>query len=95
MSSATGLPRLTRLRPGQTRFSIYDPSGSGIVVINRDEPDIEYGGSGELAVVLDDHERADACRAELAAMALSDDERARLSAELDALDRIDEWMRGH
>jgi hypothetical protein len=46
---ATGLPRLTRLRPGATRFCIYDPSGNCIVFINRQEPDIEYGGSSALS----------------------------------------------
>ena len=46
---AQGLPRLTRLRPGQTRFCVYDPSGNCVVFINRDEPDIEYGGSSSLS----------------------------------------------
>lgn len=46
---ATGLPRLTRLRPGQTRFTVYDPSGNAVLFIDRDEPDIEYGGSRELS----------------------------------------------
>ncbi|MDG4662994.1 glyoxalase [Mycobacterium sp. 236(2023)] len=143
---ATGLPRLTRLRPGQTRFVIYDPSGNGITVINRDEPDIEYGGStalsglakahdnvrifrdfksddalaaraldtalrrywdhaprldlarahadrAELAVTLGDRAQADASRAQLAAIGLSDDEKAALAPELTALERIDDWMR--
>lgn len=53
---ATGLPRLTRLRPGQTRFSVCDPSGNGIVVINRDEPDIEYGGSSDLSGLAKAHD---------------------------------------
>jgi hypothetical protein len=46
---AQGLPRLTRLRPGQTRFCVYDPSGNCVVFINRDEPDIEYGGSSSMS----------------------------------------------
>lgn len=46
---ASGLPRLTRLRPGQTRFCVFDPSGHCIVFVNRDEPDIEYGGSRRLS----------------------------------------------
>jgi catechol 2,3-dioxygenase-like lactoylglutathione lyase family enzyme len=144
---ATGLPRLTRLRPGQSRFCIYDPSGNCIIVINRDEPDVEYGGSSELsglakahdnvrifrdfknddvlaaraldtalrrhgadaprldlarayadraelAVALGDCTQAEESRAELAAMALTDSEKQSLSAELTALDQIDEWMRG-
>lgn len=46
---ATGLPRLTRLRAGQTRFTVYDPSGNSVVFIDRDEPGIEYGGSRDLS----------------------------------------------
>jgi hypothetical protein len=46
---AQGLPRLTRLRPGQTRFCLYDPSGNCVVFIDRDEPDIEYGGSSSMS----------------------------------------------
>ena len=46
---ATDLPRLTRLRPGASRFCLYDPSGNCIVFINRDEPEIEYGGSSALS----------------------------------------------
>ncbi|CAN5638530.1 hypothetical protein BH10ACT9_BH10ACT9_39710 [soil metagenome] len=53
---ATGLPRLTRLRPGQTRFCLYDPSGNCVIVINRDEPDIEYGGSSELSGLAKAHD---------------------------------------
>jgi hypothetical protein len=32
-----GLPRITRLHPGQTRFMIFDPSGNMIVFIERSE----------------------------------------------------------
>lgn len=144
---ATGLPRLTRLRPGKTRFCIFDPSGNCIVVVDRDEPEVEYGGSSELsglakahdnvrifrdfknddalaaraldtalrrygadaprldlarahadraelAVALGDRTQADASRAELAALALTDSERQLLSAELTALEQIEEWMHG-
>ena len=44
----SGRPRLTRLRPGATRFTLVDPSGNNIIVIRRDEPDIEYGGAAHL-----------------------------------------------
>ncbi|HEY5853819.1 MAG TPA: glyoxalase [Aldersonia sp.] len=44
-----GRPRITRYRPGATRFSIVDPSGNMITVIQRGEPDIDYGGSRELS----------------------------------------------
>jgi hypothetical protein len=45
----SGLPRITRLRPDQTRFCLYDPTGNCIVFINRTEPDIEYGGSSSMS----------------------------------------------
>ncbi|WP_239989475.1 glyoxalase [Corallococcus macrosporus] len=46
---ATGRPRLTRFRPGQSRFSLVDPTGNNIIFIQRDEPeDLEYGGSAKL-----------------------------------------------
>jgi hypothetical protein len=38
-----GLPRITRLRKGQTRFTTLDPSGNSLVYICRDEPDVDYG----------------------------------------------------
>lgn len=46
---AKGRPRMTRYRPGATRFTIIDPSGNSIVFIQRDEPEeLQYGGSKEL-----------------------------------------------
>ena len=46
---STGLPRITRYRAGASRFTIIDPSGNSIIVIQRDEPaDLDYGGSREL-----------------------------------------------
>ncbi|WP_459546795.1 VOC family protein [Nocardia sp. X0981] len=54
---ARGSGRLTRLRPGQTRFSLIDPDGNWITYIERNEPPkLEYGGAAELtglAKVLD------------------------------------------
>ncbi len=52
----TGRPRLTRLRQGQTRFCIYDPSGNSVIVINRDEPEVEYGGSPRLSGLAKAHD---------------------------------------
>ncbi|WP_228000614.1 glyoxalase [Nocardia australiensis] len=47
---AKGYPRITRFRPGQSRFTVVDPVGNSVIYIQRDEPkDIEYGGSRELA----------------------------------------------
>ena len=36
------VPRLTRFREGQTRFTLYDPAGNTLMFINQDEPDIDY-----------------------------------------------------
>ncbi|GII82381.1 hypothetical protein Ssi03_03710 [Sphaerisporangium siamense] len=47
---SSGLPRITRYRPGASRFTLIDPSGNSIVFIQRDEPaELEYGGSKRLA----------------------------------------------
>jgi catechol 2,3-dioxygenase-like lactoylglutathione lyase family enzyme len=38
----SGLPRITRLRRGQRRFTLVDPTGNSILFIARDEPEYEY-----------------------------------------------------
>ena len=46
---AKGLPRMTRFRPGASRFTVMDPSGNSIIFIQRDEStEVEYGGSKKL-----------------------------------------------
>ncbi|MFI9594958.1 glyoxalase [Nonomuraea sp. NPDC052265] len=46
---SSGLPRITRYRPGASRFTLTDPSGNSIMFIRRDEPaELEYGGSAKL-----------------------------------------------
>jgi hypothetical protein len=45
---AKGRPRITRFRPGASRFTVVDPSGNSLIFIRRDEPDFEYGGSRAL-----------------------------------------------
>ncbi|MBG0814137.1 glyoxalase [Planomonospora sp. ID82291] len=46
---SSGLPRITRYRPGASRFTLIDPSGNSIVFVQRDEPvELEYGGSKRL-----------------------------------------------
>ncbi|MGW8329377.1 glyoxalase [Streptomyces sp. NPDC055897] len=46
---AKGRPRITRYRPGASRFTVIDPSGNSIIFIQRDEPaELEYGGSKHL-----------------------------------------------
>jgi catechol 2,3-dioxygenase-like lactoylglutathione lyase family enzyme len=37
-----GLPRITRLRQGQTRFHVFDPSGNVLLYITRNEPEMDY-----------------------------------------------------
>ncbi|WZO98937.1 hypothetical protein EP7_000528 [Isosphaeraceae bacterium EP7] len=37
-----GIPRITRLREGQKRFTVIDPCGNSIIFIARDEPAYEY-----------------------------------------------------
>jgi hypothetical protein len=53
-----GLPRITRLRKGQTRFAVFDPAGNSVVFIARDEPDMSWDdepeeGRSRLAQALD------------------------------------------
>ncbi|MFE0107268.1 glyoxalase [Streptomyces sp. NPDC059009] len=46
---ASGRPRITRYRPGASRFTLVDPAGNSVMFIQRDEPmELEYGGSKEL-----------------------------------------------
>ncbi|NVJ26290.1 MULTISPECIES: hypothetical protein [Myxococcus] len=33
-----GIPRITRMKKGQTRFTLVDPSGNSVMFIRRDEP---------------------------------------------------------
>lgn len=143
---ARGCGRLTRFRPGQTRFSVIDPDGNWVTYIERNEPPkLEYGGSAErtglgevldnarilrdfksddkaaeraleaglrrygaeagrldrarahaalaeLAVALDKPDKVAARRADLAALELTDAERAELAADLRAADELAEWL---
>lgn len=144
---AKGDARITRFRPGQTRFSAVDPDGNWITYIQADEPDdaVDYGGSAELsglakvldnarilrdykvddtaaeraieaglrrhgadasridrarayaalaelAVALKNPAKADARRADLAALSLTESERAELATELDAADALTSWL---
>lgn len=46
---SSGRPRITRYRPGASRFTLVDPSGNSIIFIQRDEQaEVEYGGSKKL-----------------------------------------------
>jgi catechol 2,3-dioxygenase-like lactoylglutathione lyase family enzyme len=80
----TGIPRITRFRAGQTRFTVVDPSGNSVIYIRRDEPDVEYYGkpgekrSGlakaiETATVLRDFKEDDAAAAKVLDVALAKD----------------------
>ncbi|GGK92107.1 glyoxalase [Nocardia jinanensis] len=144
---AKGFGRITRFRPGQSRFSVIDPDGNWVTYIQRDEPeDLEYGGSVELsglarvldnarilrdfknddkaaeralesglrrhgaeagpvdrarafaallelAVARDNPDKAAERRADLAALELTEAERAELAGELGAADDLEEWLR--
>lgn len=46
---ASGTPRLTRFRPGATRFTLVDPSGNQLLIIQKNEPEFDYGGSKDLS----------------------------------------------
>jgi hypothetical protein len=53
-----GIPRITRLRKGQTRFAVFDPAGNTIIFITRSEPEMSYDeesdeGKSRLATALD------------------------------------------
>ncbi|MFI5776199.1 glyoxalase [Nocardia sp. NPDC051570] len=46
---ARGLPRITRFRPGQTRFTVVDPVGNSVIYLQHDIPRLRYGGAKDLA----------------------------------------------
>jgi hypothetical protein len=81
---SAGIPRITRFREGQTRFTVVDPSGNSVIYIRRDEPDVEYylkrgeKRSGlakaiETAAVLRDFKEDDAAAAKVLDAALAKD----------------------
>jgi hypothetical protein len=41
------VPRITRLRPGDTRFKLFDPSGNLLIYIDADEADGSYQWSDQ------------------------------------------------
>jgi len=44
-----GRPRITRYRPGASRFTLVDASGNSLIFIQRGIPeDVEYGGAAHL-----------------------------------------------
>ncbi|BCL17371.1 hypothetical protein GCM10017556_51100 [Micromonospora sagamiensis] len=143
---ARGLPRITRYRPGASRFTLVDPSGNSIIFIQRDEEkELEYGGSkklkgiaraldnarilrefknddraavrtltlalrrhgdtappveralalvalAELAVALDEPDRAEEWVAQLRAIELTDADRQRMESEGADIARLREWL---
>lgn len=42
-------PRLTRLKKGHTRFTVFDPVGNMITYINSNEPDADYASDDTLS----------------------------------------------
>jgi hypothetical protein len=43
-----GAPRITRFRPGQTRFTVVDPVGNSVIYLQHHIPKLKYGGAQEL-----------------------------------------------
>ncbi|WP_433655407.1 glyoxalase [Nocardia sp. CA-128927] len=43
-----GVPRISRFRTGQSRFSVVDPGANSVTYIQHNEPEYEYGGSRKL-----------------------------------------------
>ena len=78
-----GLPRITRLRKGQTRFTTFDPSGNKLLFLDRDEPDMDYSwyqtkrsrlaSAIEMAAFLRDTYYEDAAAAKVLDVALAKD----------------------
>ncbi|MBF6210003.1 glyoxalase [Nocardia puris] len=71
---AKGCPRLTRFRPGQSRFSLVDPDGNTMLFIQRDEPEkprytardlVDLASTLEFARVLRDFKNDDRAAARL------------------------------
>lgn len=142
----SGLPRISRMKKGQSRFTVVDVAGNSVIFIRRDAPDDE-GAAGsrsdsrlgkalraaarlrdfknddaaaakvldvaltrkepddpleraralaarlELAVALGEQARARALRDEIDEAPLSDEERALLRPQLDAVDAFDRSQR--
>lgn len=79
-----GVPRISRMRKGQSRFTIVDPSGNSIIVIRRDgevddatksyRPMSRLGRALEQAVLLRDFKNDDAAAAKVLDIALAKSE---------------------
>lgn len=140
----SGQPRISRMKKGQSRFTVVDVAGNSVIFIKKDAPDDYDEGTTEprsesalgralrtaarlrdfknddaaaakvldvalarntpaepveralalvarieLAVALDEQTRAQSLRAELQQVPLTDEERARLRPELDAVDAFE------
>lgn len=141
----TGFPRITRMRPGQSRFTLVDPAGNSLIFVKRESSGEEKPESSEpksklaqaidtaasvrdnkcddamaakildaalarkepqdpveraralaarteLAVALNDPERARALRDELRQIPLSAKDRKRLHDELEAADKLEQAL---
>ncbi|MCP3144910.1 VOC family protein [Pyxidicoccus xibeiensis] len=85
----TGIPRISRMRKGQTRFTLTDPNGNSIIFVRRGEPQPAYvepdsvqGPRSRLAKALDaaarlrDFKTDDAAAAKVLDVALARNEPA-------------------
>ncbi|THV41850.1 hypothetical protein FAB82_09005 [Glycomyces buryatensis] len=77
---AKGRPRITRYRPGASRFTLVDPSGNSLIFIQRDEPA--------------EPDEAASRSAELGAIELTASERARVESELGHVAAVRQWLDG-
>jgi hypothetical protein len=138
----SGVPRITRMKKGQSRFTVVDVAGNSVIFIRQDAPDDHDEGASdnqsqtrlgkalraaarlrdfknddraaarlldaalrreegspferaqllaaraEIAVAMDDTERAASARAEIAALPLEASERAAIAAQLEAIDAL-------
>jgi hypothetical protein len=79
-----GIPRISRMRKGQSRFTIVDPAGNSIIIVRADEandtttpssrPASRLGRALELATILRDSKNDDVAAAKVLDAALSKDE---------------------
>ena len=76
-----GWPRITRMKPGQSRFTVTDNAGNSVIFIKRGDED------NEAAFV-----RAQALHTEFKQLALSDEDRQLLGPELAAMEVLERTL---
>ncbi len=99
-----GLPRISRLKPGQSRFTVVDVAGNSVIYIRQDAPDDYDEGKepgdplerarallarAEIAIAQGDLARAHAARTEVDQLPLDEEQRQALAVELDRLSALE------